>query len=178
MTRTRTAALLITFALALAGCWSLTWQDFLAPDGAFRILMPGLPELRVQTIQTPYGEQEQQIYEVDRGPQAYMIGFTVLPPDVLAEYPADVLLDDAVGRGVAAVNGTVQRFEQTTFAGHPARRVVIEVADGDGVIHARFVMVDDRLYQIAAIVATRIIDEEAVERFLDSFTPIPRGNGG
>lgn len=170
----RVVIVVLSFALfLLAGCWSLTWQDFLAPDEQFRILMPGVPALQVRTIQTPYGEQEQHVYEVDLGPQAYMIGFTGLSPDVLTGYSTDALLDDAAGRGVAAVSGQLKRFEQTTFAGYPARDLVIDVADGDGVIHARFVLVDDRLYQIAAIVATKIIDEDAVDRFLDSFTPLP-----
>ena len=172
MKRTIVATLAIALVL-LAGCRSLTWQEFLSPDEQFRILMPGLPELKVRPIQTSYGEQEQHVYEVDAGPQAYMIGFTEIPADVLETYSIDVLLDDAGGRGVAAVNGEVVRFEQTTFAGYPARDLVIDVADGDGVIHARFVMVDNRLYQIAAIVATKIIDEDEVNRFLDSFTPQP-----
>ena len=174
MKRTTTAILIALLAmLAFAGCFSLTWQNFRAPDDAFQILMPGIPELQVQTIQTSLGEQEQHLYKVDKGPQAYMIGYTDLDDDILVAYSADDLLDDASARGVLAVNGEVQRFEQTTYRGYPARDLVISVDDGDGVIHARYVLVDNRLYQIAAIVATKIIDEDEVERYLDSFVPLP-----
>jgi len=170
-------AILILLALlalgALAGCFSLTWQNFRAPDDRFQILMPGIPELQIQTIQTPLGEQEQHLYKVDKGPQAYMIGYTDLDDKTLAAHSADDLLDDASARGVLAVNGKLQSFEQTTYRGYPARNVVIDVADGDGVIHARYVLVGNRLYQIAAIVATKIIDEDEVERYLDSFVPLP-----
>ncbi len=174
MKRVATLILIVLLTLfTLAGCFSLTWQNFRAPDDQFQILMPGIPELQVQTIQTPLGEQEQYLYKVDKGPQAYMIGYTDLDETTLTAHSADDLLDDASARGVLAVNGKLQSFEQTTYRGYPARDVVIDVADGDGVIHARYVLVDNRLYQIAAVVATKIVDEDEVSRFLDSFTPRP-----
>ncbi len=158
--------------LLLTGCWSLSWQEFTAPDGRFQILMPGIPEMQVNEVQTGLGPMPQIIYMVDSGPQAYMIGFTELDETTLAEQPADVLLEDAAGRGVAGVGGEVLDYQEIEFAGYPGRELQIEVADGDGVIQARFILVDERLYQISAIVATKIVDEAVNERFLDSFTPL------
>ncbi len=168
---TRFGALLFA-ALLLTACWSLSWQEFTAPDGRFEILMPGVPEMQVNEIQSGLGPLTQILYMVDRGPQAYMIGFTELDEALLAEQSADILLEDAAGRGVAGVGGEVLDYQEIEFAGYPGRELQIEVADGDGVIQARFILVDDRLYQISAVVATKIVDEAVNERFLDSFTPL------
>ena len=119
---------------------------------------------------TGFGPAAQTIFTADKGPQAYMIGYTEVEEEILAAQSAGALLEDAAGRGVAGVGGEVIDYQEIEFKGYPGREVKIEVADGDGVIHARFLLVDDRLYQISAIVATKIVDEEVNERFLDSFT--------
>jgi hypothetical protein len=128
---------LIAALLLLVGCWSLSWQEFVAPDGRFSVLMPGIPEMQVNEVQSGLA----------------------------------TLLEDATGRGVAGVGGEVLEFQEIEQDGYPGRELRLEVADGDGQIHARFFLVDDRLYQISAIVATRIVDEEVNQRFLDSFHP-------
>jgi hypothetical protein len=162
---------LIAALLLLVGCWSLSWQEFVAPDGRFSVLMPGIPEMQVNEVQSGLGPLTQTVFMVDRGPQAYMIGYTEFDAATLAQQSAATLLEDATGRGVAGVGGEVLEFQEIEQDGYPGRELRLEVADGDGQIHARFFLVDDRLYQISAIVATRIVDEEINQRFLDSFHP-------
>jgi len=161
--------ILILLPLLLAACWSLTWQEFLAPDSRFHVLMPGLPEMQVNQVPTGFGVLEQTVFMVDRGPQAYMVGYTTLDEAILGEYSPDAILEDFAGRGTAGVGGEVLDYSVTEVDGYPGRAVRLSVADGDGVIDARFVLAGDRVYQVAAIVATKIVDEEVNARFLDSF---------
>ncbi|MCB0044194.1 MAG: hypothetical protein KDD92_02060 [Caldilineaceae bacterium] len=158
--------------LLLAACQSLSWQPFSAPDGSFELLMPGIPIMQTQKTATAFGELEQTIYMTDMGPQAFFIGYTEVDEAARAGFTDQEILDDFVGRSVTGVGGEVIDFTAAKVEGYPARDVRVAVGEGreTGVITARFILVENRVYQLAAIVADRLVDEEVNARFLDSFT--------
>lgn len=180
----------VGFLLALAaGCGPHPdWREHRAPELGFIVALPDKPQTVAREVDYggPGGPLKLPMTMVSTGvgPSLFAVGVAALPPAALAA-PAELdaavgwfreaLLRNVQGRQTAAGTVTLAvppgrkwRTAQTLRASARAGR------DGaPAVLAARFVVVDDRLYQLVALGAESQLTAAVLDTFFDSFRLLP-----
>lgn len=176
---TRVVALAI-LAAAVVGCGStaapietappppaeeiMGWRAVTSEEGRFSVLMLRIPQARTEPVETPGGVRETHTLHADLGDAAYSVSWSDFDPGFVAQRtPAGILLSarHAVARRWALRTLELRDLE---LDGHPGVEMRVETREG-GVLVARLVLVEHRLYQL--VVLTRGAGDET--RFLESF---------
>ena len=90
--------LALPLLLALAACGGdreIVWTPVTAPDGSFKIEMPGKAELKSASLATPAGPAQQHVFVVQDDEHFYMAGYVEYPEQVHAKVGDRELLDTA-----------------------------------------------------------------------------------
>lgn len=183
--------LVLPAVAAVAACSArFDWREARVPDGGFVVALPGRPQTATRTLDFPGGKVEMTMTSAGVGPTLFAVGVARLPAAALAPDQVEStlawfrhgLLRNVSGEAGArlavakdlrlapqfAAGRTVRGAQQVSQRGGGADGRATQLA-------ARFYVVDDRLYQVAAIGAEGEIPALALETFFDSFrlTPLP-----
>lgn len=159
--------ILAFMALAVFGCMqTATFTEFVSEEGGFSVSMPGTPTEETNTSSSAAGDIDMHMFSLRSGGNAYLVGYSDYPPDLLEGIEPDDLLDFA--RDGAVSGGTLVSEAPITLNGHPGRDLTVETSEEGMKIYIRMYLVGNRLYQV--IVSTRDGDlTEDMSDFLDSF---------
>ncbi|MBN1431094.1 MAG: hypothetical protein JXB07_22180 [Anaerolineae bacterium] len=157
--------ILLAVAMTIFGCQlsATPPTEFVSDEGKFSVLMPGTP---TEETQTTTDGTDIHMFSVEDWGDAYLVGYSDFPQDIIEGTDAEMLLDFA--RDGAAGDGTILSETSITINGYPGRALEIDSSDDDIVLYANIYLVDNRLYQV--IVTSGDGTRSAkVSEFLDSF---------
>ena len=166
----RIVCLLLLALLLLSGCDEAEkeWATFTSEDGGFSILFPGKPEEQIESVSTAIGTIETEFFIVEQKDRAYSLNYADYPKEIIAASDAGSMLDGAGMGAVSNVNGELLDEKEITLDGYPGREIRIEVKEDDIIIHARFYLVENRLYVVQAVSKSEASTPD-IDKFLDSF---------
>ena len=169
-------------ALLLAACSpKFDWREIKSVDGGFAILMPDKPLTATREIAFDGHPIRMTMVSTGVGPTLFAAGVALLPPAAVDPPHIDATLAwfrDALVRNIDGRMSSVQpvTLPAAAAAGHVVRGGQSVEARGrvgrdrrPGQLAARFYVVDDRLYQIAAIGAEGELTADALDTFFSSF---------
>jgi hypothetical protein len=151
------------------------WIEYKDEAAGYRIEFPGKPKVETQLVKTTAGDRHMGVatLNVERN-GAWLELMTVIPgrPAIYNPDP-QVTLDRTRDNAVRAVNGKLREEKRLTVNGEPARRTVIDMPDGRVVVMLQ-IMRGDQLYQTIAVVSAGAENSADTERFIGSFSLVPR----
>jgi len=144
------------------------WQEFSSTEGSFAVLLPGTPSYEKQNSSTAVGPIDMHLFSLDLAKDAaFMIMYSDYP-DVIAQAPADKVLDGGRDGALANTKGRLVAEESMSLDGFPGREFTIDIP-GKGMMKLRAYLVRQRLYQIMAVGTKERIDHEDTAKYLTSF---------
>jgi hypothetical protein len=142
-----------------------SWQEYLSAVGGYRVEMPGKPvETVVDLPSTPGKKMYAATLSYGKG------GMLAIASDVGENAAAngDKILDTGRDTTLKNLGATITSERKETVGGYPARRFDYSSPNGfRGTI--RFVLTNQRLYQLNAIGPAGFSDGPEAQRFLNSF---------
>ena len=149
------------------------WQEFTSAEGSFAIQMPGTPSYEKKNTSTAVGPIDMHLFSLDLAKDAVYIVMYSDYPDVVAQAPADKVLDGGRDGALANVKGKLVGEQNMSLDGFPGREFTIEIP-GKGMMKLRTYLVRQRLYQIMAVGTNARIDSEDTVKYLTSFRLLTR----
>ncbi len=171
--RARIVAYLL-LAVAVTGCGGTVSQEYTSPEGKFRALFPGRPNLSEQTVSTPIGPIVLKIASSsDWSRTERFVSYADYPVGLIHTGNRDSMLDDACQGMATEARLVILSKMPITIKGHPGREVSFEAQPGHpaGKIsgRARVYLVGARLYRVFMDGPSGTMTPEKIDGFLDSF---------
>jgi hypothetical protein len=167
------ATLLLLVAWSIAPAQAQQWVQYKPAGAGFLIEFPTAPTIETETIPSDVGPMPTTTAESTvEGEAIYLVSYSVFPANVAID-PSEEL--DGARKGLLESSKTkLRRERRLTMDGLPARRLVLASADNNVSVVALLVCSRERLYSAAIIVPLGEENGDKVERFLKSFTLLPK----
>jgi hypothetical protein len=157
------------------------WKLFSAPDGSFRILMPGIPKQTKQIVNTKSGKIQLNTFTVERQQEdvKYTVGYVDYSSEYIQLLNQNNLVEKALDHGrdslVIKAKGTLVSEQRITLGGHPGREISYS-KPGEKIVNQRIYLVDKRLYQVSVEVSKKRQKylTKSMAGFLSSFNVLAR----
>ena len=164
-------ALLLVCAALLACTPELDWRELSVPEGRFIVLLPGKARREARVLNTAAGALTMTMYAFSLKQGTMGVAYTDYPAAALAPEHRREQVDAARDALLHNIHGGVRLEENVGIAGFPGRQVYAEGRAGaeGALLKARFVVVGNRLYQIAYAGAKDGVAMADVDMFLSSF---------
>lgn len=156
------------------GSGETEWTQVDPGDGSFRAELPGTPRHVSNRLETPVGVAPVEMWVVEDGDRAFMVGFTEYPEQLRVVVEERELLDSARDGAVARVRGKLLIDEPKEMNGVSGRRIEFDAEGGEVRVRGDLFVDGRRLYQAFATVSPTEVGAPEVARFLDSFRLLPR----
>lgn len=163
---------LAAFALLLAACGGPSWQELKAPDGGFRVLMRGDPQVEKRDLDTPIGKITGHWYSTERNDAVFGVGYADYPADFVQNAPPRQIFTIVREGWLKRIDGTLQGdMTDIRAEGHPG---IEFMASGkfngrDAYLKGRFYLVGNRLYQVVAFGDKDKVSRSDIDQFMGSF---------
>ncbi|UWZ82001.1 hypothetical protein [Occallatibacter riparius] len=158
----------------VAGSAQMSWQTISRPDDGFKVELPADPkETQIPAYNELGGtEPVRMLYASPDADTMFALAWSDNPPVARVNHRApDLTLDQARDGMLARTQTTLASESKTVDQGFPARDITAKNSGG-GLLQARFVLVNDRLYTLMALFpSTKARHEQDVVRFYNSFSP-------
>lgn len=153
---------------------AVEWKEFSSERGNFSLLMPGAPEEKKSVIQTQLGPLDSYSFllKARQGNRktAYLISYSDYPSGHTQKFNSTDFLEktwqgsfsNLGDRLVYKKNITLNNFAGLEFQyrGESA---------STSIITGRNYLVNDRIYQLAAVMSKELVDRGGAQKYLDSF---------
>ncbi len=169
---------LATVTIPILICFQATdprlkdWKELNPKGDGFRVMMPGKPDKKTATVETPQGDVKITLYAIESKKTVFMVLRSDLPPEVDVK-DVKKLLDEARDQGVKNSRGKLKSEKEIELDGNPGREMVLDLPDsrvkGGGIYKSRIYLVGHTHFQVAAMVPKSEEDPEEIKAFLDSF---------
>ncbi len=149
-----------------------TWIEYRPPGAGFRVEFPGTPKIVTEEEKLRSGKSLRlTAASVDiGGSTTFMAMHDAYPPGSIAG-DREKLLDGARDRAVGA--NTLRSEKRLMIGGVPARQVVIDLPNNQGVATILFLIAGDQLVRMICVVPRGDENSPAVQRFFASFALAP-----
>ena len=141
------------------------WAHFTSDEGNFSVLMPEIPEDKVETTQSSHGPYTTHLFIVKDTTSVYLIGWVDYDPSFNFNRQAE--LEANRDNFVKGINAKLISTRPTMIDGYSAIEFTAETADR--VFKSRVYMVGRRPYQIVIGSPKGQDDTASVNRFFNSF---------
>ncbi len=146
------------------------WKSFTSKEGAFEVLLPGVPTEEKKTLQLGSGPTDLNLFVVERKQEetAYIVAYCEFPESALQGATPEQRLDSA--RNLALSRGRTKLVAQKKIklGTHPGRELRFET-EGKGQVRQRMFAVKDKLYQVMVAGPKEAVVSKEATRFLESF---------
>jgi hypothetical protein len=145
------------------------WANFNSSSGRFSVLVPEIPEEKVETTQSEHGPYTTHLFIVRDEKNVYLIGWVDYDPSFNFNRQSELEANrDNFVRGVKA---TLTGTRSLNIDGYPVIEFTADTADRT--FKSRVYMVGRRPYQIVIGYAKGEEDLDLTKRFFDSFKVMP-----
>ncbi len=172
----------LLLAIVAAGCGGTTSQEYLSPEGRYRVQFPGKPKITDQTVPTHVGPIINKVAATkDWSQTERTVAYADFPGGLIHLGNKDRMLDGACQGLATESNLIIQGKMPIMKNGHPGREVSFETQEGHpaGKLtgRARIYLIGARLYQIFIAGPRGRITTETMDSYLDSFELLDQGPG-
>ena len=145
------------------------WKEHSSAEGGFSVLLPGNPQKAKQTIKSPAGDLEFNMFLYQHGVlDSAGVVYLTYPPAVVQAGPEAIYAGAKAGATSRVPGGKLIKEEKVTVAGQPGREFLVDVA-GKAQVRLRIVLIKDRLYQITISGSAETVASADAEQFFGSF---------
>ena len=141
------------------------WAHFTSEEGNFSVLMPEIPEDKIETTQSSHGPYTTHLFIVKDTTSVYLIGWVDYDPSFNFNRQAE--LEANRDNFVKGINAKLISTRPTMIDGYSAIEFTAETTDR--VFKSRVYMVGRRPYQIVIGSPKGQDDTASVNRFFNSF---------
>jgi hypothetical protein len=141
------------------------WAHFTSEEGNFSVLMPEIPEDKIETTQSAHGPYTTHLFIVKDTTSVYLIGWVDYDPSFNFNRQAE--LEANRDNFVKGINAKLISTRPTVIDGYSALEFTAETTDR--VFKSRVYMVGRRPYQIVIGSPKGQDDTASVNRFFNSF---------
>lgn len=160
----------IILLLSIASCVpQANWETYESSEGAFSVLVQGMPELDNTEIDIIFGSVTLYMYIWDKTDIVYMIAFADYPDEVVSYSNPEDMLDAAKEGALENVQGEIISEKNIELKGYPGKEIVISAKVEEAIATVHLYMVRNRLYQVLVITTENDPQRDNVSKFLDSF---------
>jgi hypothetical protein len=149
--------------LLAVGCSGVDWQEYNSTEGRFTIAVPGKPEPKSATIETPIGPLTFTGVGVASGGAEYLAEWADMPADTEPSLKGQV---EAVAR---ADKSKVVSESDVEVTGQKGKSFELEANDGKAHAVGRIILYKNRLYRLQVSGAKVNGSSAEAKKFLDSF---------
>lgn len=162
-----------TSGSADSGPAAIQWQLVSRPDEGFRVDMPAdARETQVPAYNEGGGSEPiKMLYSSPDADTVFAVSWADNPPVSRVNHRLpDLTLDQARDGMLARTRTTAVKENRNPVSGYPSREITAKNSEG-GLLDARFIVVNDRLYTLMAMYpSSNARHEQDVVRFYNSFT--------
>jgi hypothetical protein len=168
----RLLALLALLVPSLAACGSSTSSsqppsEFKSETGGFSIATPYSLKETTQSVDTAAGKVETHMFRAEQGQEAWVVAYSELPVEIVQASDPRGMLEASRDGAVANINGELVSDAPISLNEYPGREFT---ASAQGLsLRARMFLVENRLYQIMAVVPKDKENSKEIDDFLQSF---------
>lgn len=153
----------------------IQWQTVSRPDEGFRVDMPADPKETQIPAYNEAGASEpvKMLYSSPDADTVFSLTWADNPPVARVNHKLpEPTLDQARDGMLARTQTTLVRESKNSANGYPSRDIMAKNAEG-GLLDARFIIINDRLYTLMAMYpSANARREQDVIRFYNSFTAL------
>jgi hypothetical protein len=118
----------LAFAIAVVlACSTLGQKWETVSEDGITVEMPGKPEKKSQNVPTGSGIATGQMLTLDKGAEAYILGYNEFPPSANLDIDPQILLKGASDGAVRSIDGHVTSQREVTSGSYPGTEII-----GDG----------------------------------------------
>ena len=118
----------LAFAIAVVlACSALGQKWETVTEEGISVEMPGKPEKKSQNVPTGAGMATGQMLTLDKGAEAYILGYNDFPPSANLDVDPQILLKGASDGAARSIDGHVTSQRDVTSGGYPGTEII-----GDG----------------------------------------------
>jgi hypothetical protein len=170
MRRLWPAGLLIVFASLIAHGQETAkqpgdWIRFDSRVGQFTVLLPQMPEHKIEIGQSTEGPFTTHLFNVKLNGTVFVVGW--VDYDRKFKFEAQRELNANRDNFIKGIKGKLVSSNNTTFDGYQSLEFTAET--GDTIYKSRFFIVDRRPYQLITETTKGIDDSANIRRFFESF---------
>ncbi len=159
---------LVIIAAAAACSLPAKWEKL--SEGGFTVEMPGKAEKQTQTVPTAAGSVAINMFTVEKGGEAFIVGYNDFPAAAAEAVNLDQMLNNARDGAIRNVNGKLTSERAVTLNGAPGKEFVGEATTPQaGTFTARIYWAKPRLYQVLYVRPKSAAASTNGEKFLASF---------
>jgi hypothetical protein len=146
------------------------WKKFTSKEGAFEVLMPGIPSEEKKTLQLGSGSTDLNLFVVERKKEeaAYIVAYCEFPESSLQGASPEQRLDYGRNRAVSRSRGKLVVEKKIKLGSYPGRELRFET-EGKGLVRQRMFAVKDKLYLVMVAGPKESAVSVEADKFLDSF---------
>ena len=154
------------------------WVEVSPAGLGFSVAMPRKPTVDQQYVELPFGRVPFSMHVVELDTMAYIVGLATYPKKVMQATDPATMLPGAQAGSIKNVDGRLVHEQEITLNGYPGREFTAEgTGKGSaatqlpigGLLHARFYVVDNRMYQVMVIGTKDSLPQADIDKFFSSF---------
>lgn len=152
-------------------------REYRSEAGNFSVQTPYTLKESSESLDTQVGEIEIHSFLGERGNESVSVGYTDYPAELVRVSDPERILDGSRDGAVENVNGELVSETRISLDGYPGRELTISIIAENKqeiVLRGRVFLVENRLYQIMAVVPKGKENGKHIEDFLQSFTLLSR----
>lgn len=167
-----------TQKIATARAGKSQWKVFNAPDGTFKVLMPGMPKSMKQTQKTFMGEINLKIFLAQPPKQqvAYVVAYNDFPHSYGKMANPQVVLNNARDMALRTTQSRlISQKDIRSSNNHPGKEIEY-INSGGKITRNRMFFAEGRLYQ-AMVITTKEQEKsltKSIRGYLNSFQVVLR----
>jgi TonB family protein len=148
------------------------WRTYTSEEGKFSVLLPGRPETGTRPVGVDWSTAAARVVNLQTPPVAYIIAYFDIRSAPSAPEEVRQVLDQTRDRPVKMYGLRLERESDKTEWGFPGRELRMSDRQGKPFL-SRIVLVRERVYHVSAALLTDDPRSEDVDRFFNSFRPVP-----
>lgn len=160
----------VAFAFLLLCGFIPAWEEFTSEEGGFTVMMPKTPTHETSEIPTAIGPVTMHTFSASNNNKwAYMVIYSDYDAESVSAADPSTMLEGARDGVMKQLGGKIVIDRDLTIGGYPGKEVEVVTSDKQFRCRARLFLVDNRLYQVIAVVPGKAKLTKDAEKFLESF---------
>jgi hypothetical protein len=159
--------IIVAIVLVLKGAGAATWQTF--NGDKFSVNMPGTPVKSEQTQTTVAGPISIKMNTIDRGSEAYAVGYTEYPSVIFDSQSGDALLNGARDGAINNMHGQMLGERAISQGSYTGKEVTGKVPDKNYSFTLQLYLAKPRMYLLIFLKQGDQPISDDGRKFLDSF---------
>ena len=142
--------------------------EFSSKEGRMSVLLPGVPNESIKTLNSDVGTIDLHIFDLDKGDIYFAVSYSDYPDSLVKSLSVSKHLDNAREGALANTMATLTAEEIIEVEGYEGRLLSAKIGE-DYALRAKFFLVGNRLYQLIIVTNKNNLYSSHIKEVIDSF---------